>query len=106
MGIFDLFSKRSKRARYEKALRSYGEARRRQTNAHPIKLVEPSVGNVVEFEVTEQRDFLASLYMEQLITFVECFERFGAQGEVTERTVRLTFDDSYMAEAVRQGWKR
>ncbi len=75
-------------------------------NIFNVKLVEPSLGRIVELQITEQRDFLARLYMEQLTDYAKSCERNGAQWKVTGKTVRITFPNDHVAEAARQAWRK
>ena len=90
MGVFDLFSK---------------GFNQRSKLTH-VKLVEPSVGRIVELQVTEQDDCVAKYYMGLLTAYGEGLEQLGVQWKVTDKTIRLTFADSNMAEDARQIWKR
>ena len=99
MGIFDSFSKVFNQGRER------DEAYRKPNNL-PVKLVEPSVGRVVTLQVTEQNDFFAKLYMDQLKTYAESLEQFGVQWEDTDKTIRITFANGDMAENARKTWKR
>ena len=103
MGIFDSFSKGFNQGRERARDEAY---RRRQPNNLPVKLVEPSGGRIVVLQVTEQNDFVAKLYMDQLKTYAEGLEQFGVQWEATDKTIRLTFANGDMAENARQTWKR
>lgn len=103
MGIFDSFSKGFNQGRERARNEAY---RRRKPNNLPVKLVEPSVGRIVELQVTEPNDCVAKLYMDQLTTYAEGLEQFGVQWEVTDKTIRLTFTNGDMAENARKNWKR
>lgn len=102
MGILDSFSKGFKQG----AERAHRKSYRRRTNDFPVKLVEPSVGRIVELEVTEPNDSIAELYKDQLIAYAQNLEKCGVQWEVTGKTVRLTFSDGDFAETARNNWKK
>ncbi len=103
MGIFDSFSNGFNQGGKHSCDEAY---QRRQPNNLPVKLVEPSVGKIIKLQVTEQNDYVAKLCMDMLTTYAECLEQFGVQREVTDKTIRLTFTDSEMAENARKTWKR
>ncbi len=103
MGIFDSFLKGFNQGRE----RAHDEAcLRRKPNNIPVKVIEPSVGKIVELQVTEQNDFVSKLYMDHLTTYAKCLEQFGVQWKVTGKTIRLTFTNGDMAENARQTWRR
>ena len=103
MGNFDSFSKGFNQGENHASGKAY---RRRQPNNWPVEVVGPSVGRIVELQVTEQNDYYAKFYMNYLKTYAECLEYFGVQWEVTDKTIRLTFADGDMAESTRKAWKR
>lgn len=72
----------------------------------PVELVEPSTGRVIELKVTEEREFTANLYMDQLMTYAEDMAQYGAQCTTSCRTVRIEFPDENMAENARQLWRK
>lgn len=71
-----------------------------------VKLVEPSIGRIVKLEVTEQNDCVAKMYMDQLTTYAEALEQYGAQWTVKGKTIEIVFTDGNMAENVRQTWRK
>ena len=69
----------------------------------PVKLIEKSSGRVVELEISEPRNLLAELYMDQLKTYAELIM---AEYTVSGKRIKMTFKDGDMAESVRQMWKK
>lgn len=72
----------------------------------PVKLVEPSSGLVVELEVTETNKYLADAYMRMIVAYAKSLEESGVKWEKHENAVRFEFEDSDMAEAARDNWRR
>ena len=108
MGIFASFSKGfnagKKRAGKEKTGK---ESSRNDLLNCPVELVEPSVGNVVEFKVTEKNEFYAQTYMRQIITYAKCLERLGeAKWEIKGQNVRIVFQNEENARITRRNWKK
>lgn len=94
-------------------LKGFSEGRQRAKdqsyrNRHdlPVKLVEPSVGRIVELELIEQDDRFTDMYMDLLKTYAESLETLGAKWSVTDKTLKIMFDDGSVAEATRQAWKK
>lgn len=80
--------------------------RSQDKNNFPVKLIEPSTGRIVKLEVTEQNDIVAKMYMEQLTTYAQGMEQYGAQWTVTGKTIQIMFEDGNMAENARQTWRK
>lgn len=71
----------------------------------PIRLVEPSEGRVVEFEVTEPNEFVADIYVRQIKAYARALGNSVSQYNIIGRKIRIVFSDSRMAEIARQNWK-
>ncbi len=104
MGIFASFSKGFNAGKERAENQSY---RRNDLLDCPVELVEPSVGNVVEFKVTEKNEFYAQTYMRQIITYAKCLERLGeAKWEIKGQNVRIVFQNEENARITRRNWKK
>ena len=84
----------------------FGMFRRQSESKTPVKLIEPSSGRIVEFQVTENDERFAKIYMSQLTAYAECLKQNVAKWEVKGNTIRIEFTDGDMAENVRQQWKK
>ena len=104
MGIFASFSKGFNAGKKRAENQSY---RRNDLLNCPVELVEQSVGNVVEFKVTEKKEFYAQIYMRQIITYAKCLERLGeAKWEIKGQNVRIVFQNEENARITRRNWKK
>mgnify|MGYP003249750387 CR=1 FL=1 len=100
MGILASFSEGFRRGAERARQNSY---RRRKMGKVPLKLVEPSRGRVIEFQLQEQNDALAQIYMKELKQYMqETFEKCGAQVKASGKNIRITFNDVGMAEKIRR----
>ena len=72
----------------------------------PIKLIEPSIGRIVELEVTEKDEHGAKLYMDMLIAYVKSIEQYGAKYVVMDSKIKITFEDGKIAQKARQTFKK
>ncbi len=99
MGVFNLFSKDFKCTHND-------EYPRYEKNTSHIKLVEPSVGRIVELQITEEDVRFEKIYRNSLNTYVKCLMRYGVQSEVTDKGVRLTFPNDDIAEDTRKIWRK
>ena len=96
MGIFASFSKGFNAGKERAENQSY---RRNDLLDCPVELVEPSVGNVVEFKVTEKKEFYAQTYMRQIITYAKCLERLARpSGKLKVKMFALYFKMKRMRE--------
>lgn len=72
----------------------------------PIKLIEPSIGRIVQIEVIEQNNRLFQMYMAMLIRYAEGLKKFGTDWTVEGKIIQIIFADVDMAESVRQTLKK
>ena len=70
------------------------------------QLVEPSKGRIVDIQITDGDDSAFEACMCYLEAYAQRMEVFGASYEVTNKGVRLTFQDNWMAESIRNQWRR
>lgn len=85
--------------------KSFERSSKKKSNPH-IKLVEPSLGRIVELQVTDTKKLAANLYLGLLTAYAQGLEQYGVQWTVTNNVIRLTFPDRDMAETVREDWKK
>ncbi len=101
MGIFDSIAKSFNEGRQK----ARDEAYRRNEFKFPIELVEPSSGRIVELRVTEEREHLSKMYIEQITTYAQGLAASqGLKWDVNGKTVKLIFSDGDSAQKTREFW--
>lgn len=80
--------------------------RKNYSNKIPVKLVEPSTGRIVEFEVTDSDENTAKQYMSDLESYAKIITKYGAQYNITGKKIRIEYPHSDMADSSRQMWKK
>ena len=78
------------------------------TKNMPFKLIEPSIGRIVEFRITETDPLTAKLYLERLILYAKNLEQYGVEWEVTEKlsVIKMLFPSVEMAQDAREHWQK
>lgn len=72
----------------------------------PAKLVEPSSGKTVEFEITEDVEHFKEQYLSQLTPHKESLAKYGITWNVTGSRIRFEFPSESVAQLVRQKYKK
>lgn len=99
MKIFKSFNQTKECAKTKSDRKKYNED-------YPLKLVEPSVDNVIEIEVIGENEIASILYMGQLIEYVNCIEDKVLQWEVKDKKImKIIFLDIDDAEEARKMWR-
>ena len=71
----------------------------------PVKLLEPSEGEIVELKLTEQNEITATLYMAQLEQYAKYLEKLGVQTEIRSKSIIFTCPTDEIAEEIREVWR-
>lgn len=80
---------------------------RAKSNKPIAELIEPSTGRTIELKVVEEKEFVAGLYMEQLMDYADALKEFGARWtQSADRTIKIVFPNEEAAENTRQFWRK
>ena len=71
-----------------------------------IKLIEPSIGRIVELEVIDEKNMDDEIYLAILKWYLDGLVNYmGAKYTITGNKIRIEFSDGDIAEIVRDAWK-
>lgn len=68
----------------------------------PAKLIQPSIGRIVELEVTIGDDSMNQRYMTLLEAYAEGIREYLVDYKITDRRIKFTFKDGEVAQKVRE----
>ena len=104
MGFINSFSKGFKEGQERARSEAY---RKKDVKNIPVKLIEPSTGTIIKFEITEKRTEVAKLYMSQLEEYAKALIKLDptANYNISGNQITINLSES-MAEQQRIQWRK